>query len=765
MMEILLHFFIDNPLILQGYEYLWKPGLIWLNILSDLLIALSYYSIAISLIYLSRKQKDFSLNWILILAIALMVSCGTSYIIDLWTMWHQRNWISGAIAILTAILLISTAIVFIPILNKVIALLNLKVGKGNSITENGRSCSDRDAIAEIEIELAKTNSLLTAVIDGIPDPIFIKDIHGRYLMVNSATIQVFRKPLAEVIGKNDLDLFPPEIGQKLMETDREIITTGIGKTFEEVLTGNDRITRTYLSSKTLHKDANGNIMGVLGIARDITDLKKAESALEKAKDELEIQVENRTAALTSACRQLQKEMAERQTVELALRESEAQYRCLIETAAEGIWILDPNGKTTFANPTMAKMLGYSVEEMMGLSLFDFMDESEKASATQNLERRCQGVMETHDFKFRCKDGSDLWTLVAANPILDDSGEYIGALGMITDITQRRQAEEALRESEKHLRAKTIELEEALQEIKQTQSQLIQAEKMSSLGILIAGVAHEINGPVGFIYGNIIHINGYAKGLLELINLYQDNYPDPGVAIQEKIEEIELYFIREDLPKLISSMKIGADRVVEIIKGLRNFSRDDKLEMTEVDIHEAIDNSLLILNHRLKAKSNRSEIEVIKQYGNLPKIQGYTGQLNQVFLNILSNGIDAIEEVRNKREKRTEEKDTSLQFRIKILTNVKDSNSVEIRIIDNGIGMAKDVQGMVFDPFFTTKPVGKGTGLGLSISYQIIVEKHRGKLQCISTLGEGTEFAINLPIQLEEIEQRMLKTLNGEEGKS
>ena len=861
-MEILPQFFTENQFIPQGEEYLWKPGLIWLNIFSDSFIALSYYTITIALIYLSSKERDLSFNWIFPILIAFIISCGTTYMMDIWTIWHPTYWLSGFIKALTAILSIYTAIVLVPIITKRENLVNQKLEEDNRKKEEN--------IAELE----KINSLLSAVIDGIPDPIFVKDIYGCHLMANAATVQVFGKPLAEIIGKDDVELFPPEIGRKLMETDRHIMTTGVSQTIEEVATGSDKLLRTYLSTKTVHRDAQENIIGLIGISRDISERKIAEEALKKAKDELENQVEKRTAALTHAYTQLQQEMAERQEVELALRESEqrlnfvlnrvqmgvwdwqiamnkvtwsegveslfgipsgsfggsyeaflkyvhpedfntvtqavtctvetgeeldiehriiqpdgtirwlgskgtllrdetgkavqmagivqditdrkqaekalreseAQYRRLIETADEGIWILDTEGKTTFANTKMAQMLGYTAEEMMGLSLFAFMDESEKAMAIQKLESRSQGVIEQHDFQFRCKDGSHLWALIAANPILDDAGEYVGALGMITDITQRRQAEEALRESEGQLREKARELEQALQDIQQTQFQLIQAEKMSSLGQLIAGVAHEINNPVSFIYGNLTHVNQYAKDLINLLELYQKYYPNPADKIQETVEEIELNFLKEDLPKILSSMKIGADRICDIVMSLRKFSRDDRFETTGIDIHEAIDNSLLILTHRLKAKSDRLEIEVVKQYGNLPKITGYAGQLNQVFLNILTNGIDAIEEGICKGKEVKVAKDSSLSPRINIYTDVKNSNRVMIRISDSGIGMTKEVQAKVFNPFFTTKPIGKGTGLGLSISYQIIVEKHGGEFQCFSAPGEGTEFLITLPIE-------------------
>ncbi|GAB4279696.1 MAG: hypothetical protein Fur0025_07090 [Oscillatoriaceae cyanobacterium] len=284
-----------------------------------------------------------------------------------------------------------------------------------------------------------------------------------------------------------------------------------------------------------------------------------------------------------------------------------------------------------------------------------------------------------------------------------------------------------------------QLSQALQELQQTQTQLIQTEKMSSLGMLVAGVAHEINNPVTFIDGNVAHATTYFQDLLSLLTLYQTHYPKPHPQIARFAEDIDFEFLMEDLPKVLASMKIGAGRIREIVLSLRNFSRLDEAQMKPVDIHEGIDNTLLILHHRL------SEIQLVKNYGDLPLVECYPGQLNQVFMNILANAIDALDSQMNQgkitittRMIHPENKD--------ILHKNLTSTSAAISIKDNGPGMSDSVIKRLFDPFFTTKPVGKGTGLGLSISYQIIVEKHRGTLQCFSTPGEGAEFLIQIPIK-------------------
>lgn len=304
-----------------------------------------------------------------------------------------------------------------------------------------------------------------------------------------------------------------------------------------------------------------------------------------------------------------------------------------------------------------------------------------------------------------------------------------------------------------IKDKNQRLKQAMQELKQTQTQLIQTEKMSSLGQMIAGIAHEINNPVNFVYGNITHVGEYIQDLLHLIELYQEHAPETPLDIQEEIEAIDLDFIFTDLPKLLSSMKIGAERIRSIVLSLRNFSRLDESEMKQVDIHEGIESTLLILQHRLKGNSGHCAIEIIKDYGEIPNVECFPGQLNQVLMNLLANAIDALEcyrkedaeaglsELQGNSEPLIRRSPT-----IQIHTTKVSPNLVSIRIIDNGPGIPKAVQNRLFDPFFTTKPVGSGTGLGLAICYQIIVEKHGGQIRCSSEPPEGAEFTLEIPIK-------------------
>lgn len=329
------------------------------------------------------------------------------------------------------------------------------------------------------------------------------------------------------------------------------------------------------------------------------------------------------------------------------------------------------------------------------------------------------------------------------------------LGAVDYITKPFQQEEVIARLRLHLKLshltqsleqrvqeRTTELTQSLQALQQTQLQLIQNEKMSTLGQMVAGIGHEINNPVGFIAGNLTYVQGYTGDLLRLVKLYQEKLPDPSPEITDLVEEIDFEYLAKDLPKLFMSLSHGIDRLREISSSLRTFARADISHKVKFQIHEGIDSALMLLQHRLKAGHDRPEIEIIREYGDLPPISCYPGQLNQVFMNILANAIDALEE---SNQGRSFNEIMAKPNQIKIRTTNEDHRWAMIQISDNGVGMPEAVKQRIFDHLFTTKSVGKGTGLGLSITHQIVVEKHLGMIEVNSAPGQGTQFVIQLPI--------------------
>jgi len=444
------------------------------------------------------------------------------------------------------------------------------------------------------------------------------------------------------------------------------------------------------------------------------------------------------------------DVTDRKQAELALQESQ-QFIQKVADATPGILYLYDleEQRNIYANTSMLALLGYTLDDItaMDSSLMPQLIHPEDLPKIVTHHASFSGIEdgETREIEYRVRaaDGQLLW-LQSRDTIFSRNadGQVKVIIGVSQDITTRKQAEEALRQSEAREREKARDLESALLELRSTQTQLIQTEKMSSLGQLVAGIAHEINNPVNFIYANIDYLNQYTKQLLDLVTLYEHEYPEPNSKIFDRIQEIDLDFMAEDLRKLVGSMQVGTDRIRQIVLSLRNFSRLDESAMKPVDIHAGIESTLLILQHRLKSRDSRSEIEVIKEFGKLPLVECYASQLNQVFMNIIANGIDAIEE---RYQKLSVPQSETNPGRIAICTGVTSQNTVRVEISDNGTGIPEGIVDRIFNPFFTTKAVGKGTGLGMSIAHSIVVEKHKGKIDCISSIGCGTTFKIEIPI--------------------
>ncbi len=593
--------------------------------------------------------------------------------------------------------------------------------------------------------------ILRSIYEKVDHPIFVIDIdeqgHYRYTDFNPVAKKILGLTSDNLRGRLLREILPLELAEPCIELYNECVKAEKTIHYEKLVTlDGEQIW--WLTGLTPLKDANGRIYRLVGTCTNITKRKQFEQALQASETRYR-QLAQRESLLNCIASQIRASLDFNTVVETAvdklyhlLELERCVFRLYVPEAIPPVAEVIAEAK----HPELRSLNGsrVPVAEITPLIAKITRKEVTRIEDTLTLQNPVERQFFLETLNYRA---------VVFVPVHTQSGK-IGAIccshsrktrhwsDSDVDLLERVADKLAIALTQAELYAQTrsiaeseaqkaIELTAALQQLQQTQAQLIQQEKMSSLGQLVAGVAHEINNPVSFIYGNINPAKDYIDDVLELVQLYQQSYPNSTPLIQAKLQQLDWEFIQRDFPKLLDSIKIGADRIRKIVQSLRNFSRLDEAEMKAVDLHEGIDNTLLILENRLQSNANRPAIQVVKDYGDLPFVECYAREINQVFMNLLINAIDALDA------------DLLKPPMIQILTQRVDDETVTIHVQDNGVGIPAKLKSRVFEPFFTTKPVGKGTGLGLSISYKI-VEKHGGTLDYRSQLGKGTEFVVKLP---------------------
>ncbi|MEG4987643.1 PAS domain S-box protein [Microcoleus sp. BR0-C5] len=613
---------------------------------------------------------------------------------------------------------------------------------------------------QTEVALATQKQTLRAIIDNSPIWVWMTNASGRMLSVNKTFCEDVGIPESKFLAASHYsEVLGLEASVNSLASDAQAWSQDIPYYSEEILQLTDGAYHHFETIKTQVKDDSGNVIGLIGLGLDVTKQKESQRQLQKSEARF-----RKLAEQEALLNQLASNIRESLDLDTILATTVQQIRELLQLdrclfmwywpdASPPVWAVQYEAKNadlpSLLGLVPAGVTGSHAERIANLEIIR-VDDFE--TVTDPVEREFFsyiGFNSLLDIPLQTSAGKIGLICCSASSSVrcwsDEEVELLVAVGnqLAIAISQAELYTQSV-DSARIAQEQTAKLEVTLCELQQAQTQLVQAEKMSSLGQMVAGIAHEINNPVSFIFGNLTYTEEYTTSLMKLLQMYRDEYPEPSAALQEEIEVLELDFVLEDLPKMLSSMQVGATRIRDIVRSLRNFSRLDESDMKKVNIHEGIDSTLMILEHRLKVQPDsvagtefhRPAIQLVKEYGELPLVECYAGLLNQVFMNIIANAIDVLQEPLE---------DPGI---IRIRTEVE-GTLVVIRIADNGAGITDQVKQRIFDPFYTTKRIGSGTGMGLAISHSIIVEKHKGEIKCFSVVGKGTEFIIEIPIKTTE----------------
>ncbi|MBE9120078.1 PAS domain S-box protein [Tychonema sp. LEGE 07199] len=602
---------------------------------------------------------------------------------------------------------------------------------------------------QTEMALAAQKQTMRTIIDNAPIWVWMANPSGRMLLVNKTFCEDVAVSEDQFLAASHYsEVLGLEASANCMASDAQAWSQDTPCYSEELLQLADGDYHQLETIKTQVKDDYGRAIGLIGLGLDVTQQKESQRQLQESEARF-----RKLAEQEILLNQLASNIRKSLNLDTILATTVQQIRDLLRLdSCVFVWynaeVYPPVWEVEYEarNANLSSLLGVFSISATGshaerIAKLEIIRIDDFETVTDPVEREYFTNIGFHSLLnipvqtsagkiglIGCTSSSGVryWS--------DEEVELLVAVGnqLAIAINQAELYTQSV-DSARIAQEQTAQLETTLCELKLAQTQLVQAEKMSSLGQMVAGIAHEINNPVSFIFGNLTYTEEYTENLIKLLQMYRDEHPEPSPNLQEEIERLELDFLLDDLPKMLSSMQVGATRIRDIVRSLRNFSRLDEAEMKDVNIHDGIDSTLMILEHRLKAQQDRAAIKVIKEYGELPLVECYAGLLNQVFMNIIANAIDALQ---------YPPENPGI---IRIRTGVE-GNCAAIKIADNGSGIADQVKQRIFDPFYTTKPIGSGTGMGLAISHSIIVEKHKGKINCFSAVGKGTEFAIEIPIK-------------------